>query len=74
MIAVRISASSDGEVLHFSHFDGATSAVFSENDTVQQIIDADKRLLYSRLHIAGYDYIEQIHDISVEGQKPDMAV
>lgn len=52
--AVRMSATSDGEVLHFGHFDGASPTVFSENDTVQQAIDADKRLLYSRLHTAGH--------------------
>lgn len=52
--AVRMSATSDGEVLHFGHFDGATPAVFSDNDTVQQSIDAEKRLLYSRLHTAGH--------------------
>lgn len=52
--AVRMGATRDGEVLHFGQFDDTTSAVFGENDTVQQAIDVDKRLLYSRLHTAGH--------------------
>lgn len=52
--AVRMSATSDGEVLHFGQFDDTTSAVFCQNETVTQAIDTDKRLLYSRLHTAGH--------------------
>ncbi|KAF4225633.1 hypothetical protein CNMCM6457_008055 [Aspergillus fumigatiaffinis] len=50
--AVRMDAVREGQVLHFGRFNQST--VFSEGDTVEQTIDADKRLLYSRLHTAGH--------------------
>lgn len=53
--AVRMDAVREGQVLHFGRFNTASaSTVFSEGDTVDQAIDADKRLLYSRLHTAGH--------------------
>lgn len=51
--AVRMDAVREGQVLHFGRFN-QSSVVFSEGDTVEQTIDAEKRLLYSRLHTAGH--------------------
>jgi len=51
--AVRMDAVRDGQVLHFGRFNSAT-ALFKEGDTVEQAIDVEKRLLYSRLHTAGH--------------------
>ncbi|EKG14421.1 Threonyl/alanyl tRNA synthetase SAD [Macrophomina phaseolina MS6] len=48
-----VRRASDGRVLHFGRFaDGCH--VFSPGQTVQQAIDADKRLLHSRIHDAGH--------------------
>lgn len=55
--AVRMDAVSDGQVLHFGRFntaDPSPSSIFKVGDTVEQSIDAEKRLLYSRLHTAGH--------------------
>lgn len=54
--AVRMDAVQDGQVLHFGRFATTNSAepLFKPGDTVEQAIDADKRLLYSRLHTAGH--------------------
>ncbi|KAK8048904.1 putative alanyl-tRNA synthetase [Apiospora phragmitis] len=63
--AVRMSAASEGEVLHFGQFllpgneNGAnntkpTTTFFQPGETVTQTIDAEKRLLYSRYHTAGH--------------------
>ncbi|KAM5458297.1 hypothetical protein MaudCBS49596_000210 [Microsporum audouinii] len=49
--SVRMDALQDGQVLHFGRFNAAPFAV---GDTVQQEIDVEKRLLYSRLHTAGH--------------------
>ncbi|EAW15358.1 putative alanine--tRNA ligase [Aspergillus clavatus NRRL 1] len=51
--AVRMDAVRNGQVLHFGHFND-TSAVFTEGATVEQTINADKRVFYSRLHTAGH--------------------
>ncbi|KAK0628258.1 threonyl/alanyl tRNA synthetase [Bombardia bombarda] len=51
--AVRMDAVNDGQVLHFGRFN-SNNALFQPGDTVEQTIDADKRLLYSRLHTAGH--------------------
>lgn len=50
---VRMSASTEGEVLHFGRFADA-SCVFQPGDFVTQTIDSEKRLLYSRYHTAGH--------------------
>lgn len=50
---VRMSAATQGEVLHFGRF-ASPSAVFRPGDKVTQTIDIDKRLLYSRYHTAGH--------------------
>lgn len=51
--SVRMDALHDGRVLHLGRFaDPAHS--FVPGETVQQAIDTDKRLLYSRLHTAGH--------------------
>lgn len=50
--AVRMSATEDGQVLHLGIYDNATS--FSIGETIQQTIDSDKRMLFSRLHTAGH--------------------
>lgn len=51
--AVRMDAVGDGQVLHFGRFGNSTSA-FKVGDTVEQAVDQEKRLLYSRLHTAGH--------------------
>ncbi|WYZ43996.1 hypothetical protein EsH8_VII_000432 [Colletotrichum jinshuiense] len=50
--SVRMDAVRDGQVLHLGRFGGA--ARFAAGDEVEQAIDAEKRLLYSRLHTAGH--------------------
>ncbi|KAK8056929.1 hypothetical protein PG993_002156 [Apiospora rasikravindrae] len=56
--AVRMSAASEGEVLHFGQFqtleNGKGTAFFQPGETATQTIDAEKRLLYSRYHTAGH--------------------
>jgi Ser-tRNA(Ala) deacylase AlaX len=59
VVAVRMDAIHDGRVLHLGYFNSSTASsvegeVFQEGDTIQQAIDVDKRLLYSRLHTAGH--------------------
>ncbi|KAK3304941.1 Threonyl/alanyl tRNA synthetase [Chaetomium strumarium] len=54
---VRMSAAAQGEVLHFGRFadaDADAASVFRPGETVTQVIDAEKRLLYSRYHTAGH--------------------
>ena len=53
VISVRMSAVTDGQVLHFGRFKSG-SDIFKEGETVEQIIDSNKRLLYSRYHTAGH--------------------
>ncbi|KAJ9150269.1 Alanyl-tRNA synthetase [Pleurostoma richardsiae] len=63
--AVRMDAVRDGEVLHLGRFsksspstsaptNGVPADSFREGETVEQAIDVEKRLLYSRLHTAGH--------------------
>ncbi|KAK7924852.1 putative alanyl-tRNA synthetase [Apiospora marii] len=56
--AVRMSAASEGEVLHFGQFlresENSATTTFQPGQTVTQTIDAEKRLLYSRYHTAGH--------------------
>ncbi|EZF33736.1 hypothetical protein H109_00376 [Trichophyton interdigitale MR816] len=49
--SVRMDALQDGQVLHLGRFGSST---FTPGETVQQEIDVEKRLLYSRLHTAGH--------------------
>ena len=42
-----------GQVLHLGHFEAGGSE-FDVGQAVEQTVDADKRLLYSRLHTAGH--------------------
>jgi len=52
---VRHSITAPSLVLHFGHFPSSTPpASFSEGAMIEQHINADKRLLYSRLHTAGH--------------------
>jgi Ser-tRNA(Ala) deacylase AlaX len=51
--SVRMDAIADGQVLHFGHFN-PDSQPFEEGVSVEQQIDSEKRLLYSRLHTAGH--------------------
>jgi Ser-tRNA(Ala) deacylase AlaX len=45
----------DGQVLHLGSFaNTAAQEAFSQGATVEQAIDTEKRLLYSRLHTAGH--------------------
>ncbi|KAJ5123830.1 uncharacterized protein N7515_007655 [Penicillium bovifimosum] len=50
--AVRMDP--NGQVLHLGLFDGDSASSFKEGETVEQAIDVEKRLLYSRLHTAGH--------------------
>ncbi|KAK1144043.1 hypothetical protein N8T08_005953 [Aspergillus melleus] len=58
--SVRMDAVNDGQVLHFGRFNNHSSSsspptpTFSEGETVQQAIDVEKRILYSRFHTAGH--------------------
>ncbi|EED17157.1 alanyl-tRNA synthetase, putative [Talaromyces stipitatus ATCC 10500] len=56
--AVRMDAVYDGQVMHLGNFkseDAASSVkTFNSGENIQQAIDVDKRLLYSRLHTAGH--------------------
>jgi Ser-tRNA(Ala) deacylase AlaX len=51
--SVRMDAITDGQVLHFGRFTSG-SQPFQEGEIVEQTIDSEKRLLYSRLHTAGH--------------------
>jgi Ser-tRNA(Ala) deacylase AlaX len=51
--AVRMDAIHDGQVLHFGRFKDPEH-VFKEGEEVEQAIDVEKRLLYSRYHTAGH--------------------
>lgn len=48
----RMDATNGGQVLHFGSFGGGQ--VFDEGEAVDQVIDVEKRLLFSRLHTAGH--------------------
>jgi len=61
--AVRMDAVHDGQVLHLGRYIGGGDAgggdaplavAMAPGDVVEQAVDADKRLLYSRLHTAGH--------------------
>jgi Ser-tRNA(Ala) deacylase AlaX len=52
VMAVRMDP--NGQVLHLGLFDGGSASSFKEGETVEQAIDVEKRLLYSRLHTAGH--------------------
>lgn len=56
--AVRMDALGKGQVLHFGRFGGGGGGgdppLFQAGETVEQAIDVDKRVLYSRLHTAGH--------------------
>lgn len=53
---VRMDAVQDGQVLHFGRFSSppAATADFTVGTSVEQAIDVEKRILYSRLHTAGH--------------------
>jgi len=56
---VRMDAVNDGQVLHFGRFSSSSpsesrTGIFKIGETVEQVIDAEKRLLYSRFHTAGH--------------------
>jgi Ser-tRNA(Ala) deacylase AlaX len=53
VVSVRMDAITDGQVLHFGRFTSG-SQPFQEGEAVEQTIDSEKRLLYSRLHTAGH--------------------
>ncbi|KAE8332568.1 Threonyl/alanyl tRNA synthetase [Aspergillus sergii] len=52
--AVRMDATGQGQVLHLGRFSDGSSSVFAKSETVRQEVDAEKRLLHSRLHTAGH--------------------
>ncbi|TVY15111.1 Alanyl-tRNA editing protein AlaX-L [Lachnellula arida] len=52
--AVKMDAVRDGQVLHFGRFTSSGTSLFKEGETVDEAIDVEKRLLYSRLHTAGH--------------------
>ena len=51
-----MNAVDDGQVLHFGRFEPppGESKTFQVGDVVEQSIDVEKRLFYSRLHTAGH--------------------
>jgi Ser-tRNA(Ala) deacylase AlaX len=51
--SVRMDVVTDGQVLHFGRFT-SDSKPFQAGEIVEQVIDSEKRLLYSRLHTAGH--------------------
>ncbi|KAL0934944.1 alanyl-trna synthetase [Colletotrichum truncatum] len=51
--SARMDAVRDGQVLHFGRFNSADQQ-FKEGEEVEQAIDVQKRLLYSRYHTAGH--------------------
>lgn len=55
VLAARMSASSPGTVIHFGHFtEGHVSGHDLSGAPIKQLVDADKRNLFSRLHTAGH--------------------
>ncbi|CEJ84481.1 Putative Alanyl-tRNA synthetase [[Torrubiella] hemipterigena] len=53
--SVRMDAVNDGQVLHVGRFvNGASLAAYQPGSLVEQAIDVEKRLLYSRFHTAGH--------------------
>lgn len=52
--AARMDVVNDGLVLHLGRFKDPTATTLQPGDVVEQSIDAEKRLLYSRLHTAGH--------------------
>lgn len=54
--AVRMDVINDGQVLHLGKFTNidSSSQGFQPGASVEQAIDTEKRLLYSRLHTAGH--------------------
>ncbi|KAK2616741.1 hypothetical protein QQS21_000353 [Conoideocrella luteorostrata] len=53
--AVRMDAVHQGQVLHFGSFASSNHAsLVQSGDEVEQTLDQEKRLLYSRLHTAGH--------------------
>jgi len=61
VFAVRMDAITDGQVLHFGRFTRIAepsalqpAGFFKEGETIEQSIDVEKRLLYSRYHTAGH--------------------
>ncbi|KAF3023651.1 hypothetical protein E8E14_013256 [Neopestalotiopsis sp. 37M] len=55
MVRTSASPSSPGAVLHFGRFAAADPpSIFQAGDAVEQRIDVEKRLLYSRYHTAGH--------------------
>ncbi len=57
VLSARMDAVQPGHVLHFGYFEDESEAAlsaFEPGTAVQQAINTDKRLLYSRLHTAGH--------------------
>jgi len=55
VLTARMSVSSPGIVIHFGHFtEGHVSNHNLSGAPVKQLVDADKRRLFSRLHTAGH--------------------
>ncbi|KAB8070968.1 threonyl/alanyl tRNA synthetase [Aspergillus leporis] len=52
--SVRMDTVQEGQVLHLGRFETQSSPIFTVGETVEQKIDVEKRLLYSRLHTAGH--------------------
>ncbi|PNY26838.1 Alanyl-tRNA editing protein AlaX-L [Tolypocladium capitatum] len=53
--AARMDAVNDGQVLHLGRFaEPSDCAAIRPGDAVEQAVDPEKRLLYSRLHTAGH--------------------
>lgn len=63
------------QILHFGRFDpsnGSFKVPFTPGDALQQHVDAEKRLLHSRLHSAGHIMSLAIHALCREGVLPPL--
>ncbi|CAK7200509.1 hypothetical protein SEUCBS139899_003205 [Sporothrix eucalyptigena] len=54
VLSARTDAVNSGQVLHFGLFIHGEASAFVAGTNVNQAIDVDKRILYSRLHTAGH--------------------
>lgn len=61
-----------GQILHFGHFKPDVSSTFEPGEEIMQTIDAEKRILYSRLHTAGHILGLAINALSRDGILPPL--
>ena len=70
VLAARMDAVNKGQVLHLVRFAEASDyAAICPGDVVEQVVDQEKRLLYSRLHTAGHVLGSAVRHL-LEGEVP----